>query len=189
MSIRQLKRHILVIPAFFVMAGMFVSCVNDLESIKKVTFRPDDPDEKTSELYLTYTDSGYAKIRVYAKLAESFSKPEEIVKFKDGVKVEFYNENGSLASILTALYGEINEEKGTMMVRDSVQLFNPAKNQRMETEALYWNRSDSAVYTDKMVMIRTPKALLFGKGIKTKQDFSYYEFLKPEGRIDINNKK
>jgi LPS export ABC transporter protein LptC len=189
MWIRTFDRRFLFIPAFCVLASLFAACVNDLESIKKVTFHANDPDEKTSELYLTYTDSGYAKIRVYAKLAESFTKPEEIVKFKDGVKVEFYNENGSLASILTALYGEINEQEGTMMVRDSVQLYNPEKNQRMETEVLYWNRSDSAVYTDKMVMIRTPKALLFGKGIKTKQDFSYYEILKPEGKMDIKEKK
>ncbi len=178
----------LFIPAFLVIAGMFVSCVNDLESIKKITYKPNDPDEKTTELYMTYTDSGYAKVRLYAKIAESFSKPNPIIKFKDGVKVEFYNENGSLASILTALYGEIDEEKGTMMVRDSVQLFNPEKNQRMETEALYWNRSDSTIFTDKMVMIRTPKSLLYGSGVRTKQDFSKYVFLKPLGKVDINDK-
>lgn len=188
MPIRIYKRFFVFIPAFIVMAGMFVSCVNDLESIKKVTYRENDPDDKTSELFLTYTDSGYAKIRLYAKLAETFSKPERVVKFKDGVRVEFYNEDGSLASILTALYGEINEEEGTMMVRDSVQLYNPQKNRRMETEALYWNRTDSTIFTDKLVTIRTAKALLFGQGVRTKQDFSYYEFLKPQGRIDIKDK-
>ena len=165
------------------------SCVNDLESIKKVTFRPDDPDEKTSNLELTYTDSGYAKVRLYAKLAESFSSPKSVIKFKDGVRVEFYNENGQIASILTALYGEINEEDGTMLVRDSVRLFNPNNKKRMETEVLYWNRADSTIYTDKMVMVRTPKSLLFGTGIRTKQDFSTYTFLKPQGQIDINEKE
>lgn len=171
------------------LTGILVSaCVNDLESIKKITFRPDDPDEKTSNLELTYTDSGYAKVRLYAKLAESFSTPKPMIKFKDGVRVEFYNENGTIASILTALYGEINEEDGTMMVRDSVQLFNPARNRRMETEVLYWNRADSTIFTDKMVMVRTAKSLLFGTGIRTKQDFSTYTFLKPQGTIDINEK-
>lgn len=188
MAYSKSKRYFTCIPVFLLMAGMCVSCVNDLETIKKVTYKANDPDDKTSELYLTYTDSGYAKLRLYAKLAESFSKPERVVKFKDGVRVEFYNENGSLASILTALYGEINEEEGTMMVRDSVQMFNPARNQRMETEALYWNRRDSAIFTDKLVTIRTEKAMLFGKGIRTKQDFSSYEFLQPQGRIDIKGK-
>lgn len=189
MPIRTQELKILLIPAFVLMAGMFVSCVNDLESIRKVTFHPNDPDEKTSDLYLTYTDSGYAKIRLYAKLAESFSRPEKVVKFKDGVKVEFYNDNGTLGSILTAKYGEINEEEGTMLVRDSVRLFNPHKNQRMETEVLYWKRSDSTIYSDKLVTVRTPKSLFFGKGVKTKQDFSWYEFLQPQGRLDINENR
>lgn len=166
-------------------SGLISSCVNDLESIRKVAYRPNDPDEKTTGLYLVYTDSGYAKVRLYAKIAESFSQPEELVKFKDGVKVEFYNEDGSLASVLTALYGEINESEGTMMVRDSVQLYNPHKHQRLETEALFWKRSDSTIFTDKMVTIRTEDALLFGSGVKTRQDFSHYEFLKPRGRIDL----
>lgn len=176
-----------IFPIFLV--GMLLlgsGCVNDLESIKRITFRPDDPDQKTSNLELTYTDSGYAKVRLYARLAENFSKPEEVIKFKDGVKVEFYDEDGSVASILTALYGEINEASGQMLVRDSVQLFNPKKNKRLETEELFWNRGDSTIYTDKMVMVRTAKSLLFGRGIRTRQDFSSYVFLKPEGTIDIN---
>ena len=177
------------LASFVLMAALCTSCVNDLESIKKVTFLPDDPDEKTSELYVTYTDSGYAKIRVYAKLAESFTLPKPVMKFKDGVRVEFYNEDGSLSSILTALYGEIDEKNGKMLVRDSVQLFNPVKNQRMETEVLYWNRTDSTIFSDKMVMVRTPKSLFFGTGIRTKQDFSTYTFLKPQGRMDINENK
>lgn len=189
MPIRNKELKIILIPAFIAMAGMFVSCVNDLESIRKVTFHPDDPDEKTTDLYLTYTDSGYAKIRLYAKLAESFSKPQKMVKFKDGVKVEFYDDEGLLASILTAKYGEINEEVGMMLVRDSVRLYNTRKKQTMETEALYWKRSDSTIYTDKLVTIRTPRSLFFGKGVKTKQDFSWYEFLQPQGRLDIEENR
>ena len=162
------------------------SCVNDLEKIKKVTFSSNDPDEKTRELYLMYSDSGRAQIRLYAPIAESFTKKGKQVQFNEGVKVEFYNPNGDLSSILTAQYGEINEEEGTMLVRDSVRMFNPIKNQHIENEAFFLNRRDSTIYTDKMVTIRTPKALLFGKGIKTKQDFSYYEFLQPQGKILIN---
>jgi LPS export ABC transporter protein LptC len=165
------------------------ACVNDIDSIKRITFKPDDPDEKTSELYLTYTDSGYAKVRLYAKLAENYAKPENVLKFKDGIRLEFYNENGTIASILTALYGEINETTGQMMVRDSVQLFNPEKNKRLETEVLYWNRKDSTIFTDQMVMIRSPRSLIYGKGIRTRQDFSTYTFLKPEGTIDVDDLK
>lgn len=174
-----IKKYITVLLLGFIL----FSCSNDLEKIKKVTMHNDDPDERTTELYLIQTDGGKAKIRLYAKEAESFSKGDKIIVFNKGVKVEFYTEQGKLSSILTAKYGKINESQGTMEVLDSVRVFNPIKDQLMETEALFWDRKDSLITTDRLVSIKTPSALIYGKGLKMKQDFSYYEFIKPQGKI------
>jgi LPS export ABC transporter protein LptC len=162
------------------------SCVNDLESIQKVTFDPDAPDEVTKNLYVFYTDSGYARVEIFAALAQTYSKPESITKLKDGIKVNFFSAEGEVVSTLTALYGEVNYTKGTFFVRDSVQLLNHAKKQRLETESLFWNRKDSSIYTSSNVIVRSPKGILFGEGIVTKQDFSFYEFLKPSGKINFD---
>jgi LPS export ABC transporter protein LptC len=165
---------------------LLFSCVNDLESIKKVTYDPKAPDEVTKNLRVFYTDSGYARVEVYAALAETYSKPVAITKLKDGIKVNFFDPEGEIVSTLTALYGEVNYERGTMFVRDSVQLYNHAKKQRMDTEALFWNQRDSAIYTTSNVVVRSPKGILYGDGIRTKQDFSEYEFIKPYGRYDFS---
>ena len=69
------------------------------------------------------------------------------------------------------------------------QLYNEAKKQRLETEELFWTQKDSTIYTEKAVIIRTPEALFFGEGVRTKQDFSTYEFLKPKGKIDLKKKE
>lgn len=163
----------------------FSSCVNDLDSIRKVTYKATDPDERTRNLEVVYTDSGYARVQVFANLAETYSKPEAVTKLKDGVKVNFFNETGEIVSVLTAMYGEIQQDKGTMFVRDSVQLYNYKKNQRLETEQLFWNQKDSSIFSENAVVIRTPEAVLFGQGIRTKQDFSHYEFLKPKGKVSL----
>jgi LPS export ABC transporter protein LptC len=160
--------------------------VNDLESIQKVTFDPKAPDEVTKNLHVFYTDSGYARVEVFAALAETYSKPESITKLKDGIKVNFFAGDGEIVSTLTALYGEINYTRGTMFVRDSVQLKNYEKKQRLETEALFWNQKDSSIYTTSNVVVRSPQGILFGEGISTKQDFSYYEFLKPSGKFNFD---
>jgi len=178
--------NLLKIPVSFLLAGILFSCVNDLESIQKVTYDPKSPDEVTQNLHVFYTDSGYARVEVYAKLAETFSKPESTTKLKDGLKVNFFSANGEIVSTLTALYGEVNYSKGTMFVKDSVQLFNHKKKQRLETEALFWNQKDSSIFTTSGVIVRSPKGILFGDGIRTKQDFSYYEFLKPSGKFDMS---
>jgi len=110
-----------------------------------------------------------------------------VVKLKDGIKVNFFDDDGNILSVLTALYGEIREQNGTIMVKDSVQLMNYKKNQRLETEELHWNQKDSTIFTEKAVIVRTAEALFFGKGIRTKKDFTSYEFLKPAGKIKIKN--
>lgn len=174
---------------YLLVLGLLFSCVNDLDTIKKISYKPTDPEERTTDLNVFYTDSGFAKIEVYAKLAETYLKPEPVVKFKDGVKVKFFNDDGEVVSVLTALYGEIYQKKGLILVRDSVQLYNEAKKQRLETEELFWIQKDSTIYTEKAVIIRTPEALFFGEGVRTKQDFSTYEFLKPKGKIDLKKKE
>jgi LPS export ABC transporter protein LptC len=181
---KNIVKH-LKIPVSLVLTGFLFSCVNDLESIQKVTYDPKAPKEVTKNLRVFYTDSGYARVEVFAAIAESFTTPESITKLKDGVKVNFFSADGKIASTLTALYGEVNYTQGTMFVRDSVQLFNHAKKQRMETEILFWNQRDSSIYTPSNVVVRDPDGVLYGKGIRTKQDFSEYEFLKPYGKIAL----
>jgi LPS export ABC transporter protein LptC len=171
------------IPVGALLTGILFSCVNDLESIEKVTYDPKAANEVTKNLHVFYTDSGYARVEIFAALAETFSKPEAVTKLKDGIKVNFFSPNGTVVSTLTALYGEINNSRGTIFVRDSVQLVNHEKQQRLKTEALFWNQKDSLIYTTSNVVVRSPKGVLFGEGIRTKQDFSSYEFLKPSGNF------
>ena len=175
---------------FILMAYLFLStltsCVNDLDTIRKITYKSTDPDDRTRDLVVLHTDSGYAKIQVFAKIAETYSKPTQVTKLKDGVKVNFFSEDGKIVSVLTALYGEIHQNDGTMFVRDSVVLYNTVKKQRLETEELHWSQKDSSIYPNKAVVVRKDNAILFGQGIKTKQDFTEYEFVQPRGSMDLN---
>lgn len=162
------------------------SCVNDLEEIQKITFDPKSPDEVTKTLRVYYSENGNARVEVFAEIAENFSKPEKITKLRKGVKVHFFAADGKVVSTLTANYGEINYARKIFFVRDSVQLYNHAKKQRMETESLFWNQKDSTIYTNAAVVVRTPKGVVYGDGIRTKQDFSSYVFLKPRGKMEID---
>jgi len=170
------------------LVGLLVSCVNDLESIQKVTYDPKAPNEATKNLHVLFNDSGYARVEVFAKFAESYTNPENVTYLKNGIKVNFFGENGEIISTLTALNGEINTNKQTMQVKDSVQLINHKKRQRLETESLHWNQGDSSIYTQSTVTVRSPQGILFGDGIRTKQDFTTYEFVRPSGKVYFNKK-
>ena len=171
---------------FVVLSCIFFSCENDLNTVKQVTFKSTDPDERTQNIHLIYSDSGIAKVELNAMLAETYNKPKKVIKFKDGLEINFYSSKGKIESVLTALYGEISQEDGLMIVRDSVRLKNLNKKQVLETEELHWNQRTEAINTNKPVLVRTDGGLFYGDGIKTSQDFKVYEFIRPKGTIKLN---
>lgn len=184
-SIRKI--NFIVIPVVLCMTGILFSCVNDLDTIQKVTSKPNTPDEVTQDLNLHYTDSGYARIKVYAKLAETINTPARLTRLMDFVKVDFYSEDGKVISTLTSLYGEVDYETGLMMVKDSVVLHNIAENQILETEILFYNQKDSTVYTDKYVILKKEGEGIIGrgKGIRTTPfgQFTKGDIFEPEGKL------
>ena len=84
-----------------------------------------------------------------------------------------------------ALSGVFDHDEGVVEVQDSVRLFNYVKEQQLETEYLIWNKKDSTIRTDRNVLVRSPKEILKGKGLITKQDFSFFEILEPTGKINL----
>ncbi len=184
-AIKSKKTYIL--PVIYLLSLLIIySCENDLEAIQKITFDTNTPDETTKDLHIMISDSGYAKVEIIATLAETFRNKTHITKVKDSLRVNFFNDKGKVISTLFALYGEINFTNGTIIVKDSVRLYNFQNKQMLETEALYWNQRDSTIYSLSQIIVRSPKGIVIGKdGIKTTQEFNKYELLKPEGKIQI----
>ncbi len=154
-----------------------------MDSIQKVTFDNRTPDESTQKLHLVYYDFGSAQVEIFAARAETFRKNKHITKIYDSLRVNFFSKDGSVTSSLTALYGEINHTDGIIKVRDSVRLKNFKKKQTLETEQLVWTQKDSMIYSVSQVIVKSPKGYLFGSGVRTKQDFSFYEILTPKGSV------
>ena len=162
------------------------ACENDIAVVQRISYEADAPTESTKNLILTYAESGFARVKIHAALAETYRGKAQITKIKDSLRVYFFNEKGDIVSTLSALYGEINYNTGELMVKDSVRLYNHKKKQTLETEALFWNQKDSSIYSRSSVIVRSPKGKVFGEGIKTKQDFSSYVLLKPVGSWQID---
>ena len=180
------KKSTLLVLLYSLSLLVISSCENDLETIQKITFDTNAPDETTKDLHITISDSGYAKVEIIATIAETFRNKTYITKVKDSLRVNFFNDKGKVISTLFALSGEINFTNGTIIVKDSVRLYNFQNKQMLETEALYWNQRDSTIYSLSQIIVRSPKGIVIGKdGIKTTQEFNKYELLKPEGKIQI----
>lgn len=177
------------IPAIFLIAGIFFSCVNDLEKVKKVTASPDSPDETSEDFHVIFTDSGLAQVEIFAKIAETYTTPRKLTKFKDGLKVHFFDDDGGIASVLTSIYGEVDDESGNITVRDSVVFVNIEEEKTLETEVLYWIKAGDSIFTNKPVTITSPDMILKGIGAWTTPLFDTAQFYKPKAQIFLNKKE
>lgn len=158
-----------------------------MSDIQKVNVDDKAPDEVSEGLHLIYSDSAKMKIELFARYTEKVNGKQEITKLKDSLRVNFFNNKGEKVSTLFAYYGEINDVQNMIFVKDSVRFFNFEKKRLLETEALYWNRSDSTIYTDGQVIVKSPEGIALGTGFKSKQDFSKYSILKPQGQILVKD--
>jgi LPS export ABC transporter protein LptC len=174
------------IPVIVMVAGLFFSCSNDLEKVKRITTNPDSPDETSENFAVIFTDSGFAQLEINAKIAETYTTPTKLTKFKDGLKVNFFDDLGNVASVLTSLYGEINDETGDITVRDSVELYNVEEKKRLKTSVLYWNKEGDSIFTDQPVTIITPDMILRGIGAWTTPLFDTAQFFKPQAEIFVD---
>ena len=172
-----------------VFLGVMYSCVNDEGEVKRITDFEDAPDEQSQNLKMVYSDSGQTKFHLFAVISETFTKPEHITNFRNFLKVDFFDDNGIKVSTLTAKNGVYNHVEEVIFVEDSVRLYNYKKDQTLKTEMLTWNKKDSTIRTDYDVEVTSPKELLTGKGLLTKQDFSFFEILQPTGRLNVNKEK
>ena len=183
MSINLYRFKIIVV--LFTIISIIYSCENDMSSIQKISFDSSAPDESTEKLHVIYSDSGFARVEIFASSSETFRDKRNVTKMHDSLRVNFFSREGNIISTLTALYGEIDHSKRIIIVRDSVRLTNLIKNQTLETEELTWNQNDSLIYSVSQVIVKTPRGNVFGSGIRTKQDFNSYEIVNPSGSIEL----
>lgn len=169
-----------------VVCSLLCACENNLNDVQRVSYNPKSPDETVVNFRMVYNDSGYARVEVKSAWAETFRNPKHLTKLKDSLRVNFYSVQGDIISTLSARYGEIDHDRNFFTVRDSVRLYNHKKKQTLKTEVLYWNQQDSSIYTSGQVMVNSPKGYFSGKGFRSKQDFSRYEILKPQGTVELD---
>ena len=182
-----MKLH--VFPLFFLFVGIVYSCVNDESEVKRITDFENAPDEQSQNLKMIYSDSGLTKFHLFAEISETYTQPKHLTLFKNYVRVDFFDVNGEKVSTLTAQKGVFNHEDDLVVVEDSVRLYNYKKDQTLKTEKLTWNKKDSTIRTDNHVVVSSPQELLTGKGLVTKQDFSYFEILNPTGRLNLKKEE
>ena len=171
---------------FLLAAGLLAACERTPE-FERADLTPEDTFvEIAREVEILYSDSAIVRVRITAPLLHRFSERENPrQEFPEGVQVEFLNPDLSISSTLTALHGVRYQEKGQVIVRDSVVLVT-AKQEKLETEELTWDEKSEKIFTEKFVKVTKPGEVIYGYGLEANQDFTYWKITVPKGRIKVD---
>ncbi len=164
----------------------FAACGNTIEDLKKFEKKTDEGIEHAEGVEMIYSDSAVVRVKVTAVEMDHVMNPEKPFRlFKKGLLVDFFNRNKEQVSKLTSKYAERDENSGLVLLRDSVVVWN-TKNERLETEELWWNEPQQRIYSTKHVKITTPTQIIDGTDFESNGDFTHWKINNVIGVVQSN---
>jgi LPS export ABC transporter protein LptC len=175
-----------MLPYKLASIGLFTILLLSCTEVKKAVVKKSDPytgpQVISHDLDVVFTDS--ARLNMKMKAKKQIILQNEDQEFTEGFALEFYNKNsGLMYSTLNSNYAYFDQVKNRWLIRGTVVVKNTEKGQMLETEELYWEpeKGDILVEDQHKVTITEPDQVLYGMGLKAKDDFSYYKIKQPTG--------
>jgi LPS export ABC transporter protein LptC len=159
------------------------ACGNDIETVNQFIKKDEVSKERATNVEMLYSDSAVVRVRVKAPEMLHISDPEKPRQtFPKGIDVDFFDKNKVQSSRLLSRYAERDENNGLVHLRDSVRIWND-KQERMDTEELFWDEGRQRIYSDKFVKITTPNEVIHGRGFESTSDFSHWTLKEVTGTV------
>ncbi len=173
----------------FILFGLalisLAACKNELAEIEALTDNYSTNVETAKEVEILYSDSAQVRVRITGPtMLYHLDRTQPHQEFPDGVNVDFYDAEGLVTGELTARYGVRYENRGEVVVRDSV-VWKSTEGEKLETEELIWDEHTGKVYTKKFVVVTRPDEIIYGHGFEADQNFTYSRINAIEGRIKV----
>ena len=141
------------------------------------------PAIEAEDITTLYTDSAVLRVKLQAPVQWELQNKD--IEFPKGMEVDFYEEDSTHSSKLTANYGYYYSEEKIYKASGNVIINNEEKEETLKTEELFWEPEKQIIHTDKFVRIETPEEILEGEGLEAKEDFSSYKIKKITGTFLI----
>lgn len=167
-------------------AGVFlVSCENKIPIIPKSDLLT-LPTTSAKDFRTMMTDSGKVQLIISSALLEKYDKADPpYAEFREGIKVEVFNGKDHPQGTVTSKYAKCTDNN-LWELRDSVVVVNE-KNERLETELLFWDQEKDRIYTDRFVKITNEDIISQGIGFESDTHLSRRKILKVTADITLKD--
>ena len=170
---KKLQKHIFQLTIILITAFMFSCTGEKIRPHVNLTMEEENiPVQESWDSKVIFTENGILKGILYTDHLRAFNDPKE--KLLDGVRFEFFNEEGKKTSQLTSKHGRIDELTQDMYAIDSVVAINDSSNIKLETDELMWRKKDEKIISDKFVRVTSDEEIIEGYGFESDQQIKNY---------------
>lgn len=163
MKLRFLILLLLVCPAFF-------SCRESLDPEALKVY--DGPVNSATNIFLVQSDSAIVRSEITAPKQLEFLNGN--IEFPEGIEIKFFSKEGQLETTMVANRGYFMKNENLYRGEGNVQIQNLPKDQKLQTEEIFWDQPGQKIYTDKFVTIQERQTLFNGTGMEADDSFSNY---------------
>lgn len=130
------------------------------------------PDQEAwnTTIYLSRDGRQEATIRAGHRL---YFSETNVTVIDEGISVEFFDEDGSLASTLEAEWGEIDGQTHDLRVRGGVTVHSTERG-TLETDSLTWLNAANLIVTDAAVRLTGDTDVIAGDGFEADPGMRQY---------------
>lgn len=159
------------------------SCKGNLSEADKLDLSV-TPVQTVDSMFFVQTENGRLKMRVETPRMEKYDQDTlSFDLFPSGLKVFGYAEDGTLETIIISDKARHDTRKkedfekwsafGNVVVR------NVLKDERMETDTIYWDRKNKEIFTDCYIRMYSPSGFMQGYGMRSDEMARNSEILRP----------
>jgi LPS export ABC transporter protein LptC len=182
-NVNMTKRPVFLALLVIIISMLGISCENKISVIPESDLLT-LPSLTVRDFTTIVNDSGRIQLQMSSPLVEKYDNADpEYSEFRVGIKVIVYDGKDTPQAKITSKYAKVTSNN-LWELRDSVVVINE-KEERLETEVLYWNQEKDLIYTDRFVKITGEDQITQGIGFESDSHLTRRRIFKVTAEITL----
>ncbi|MEP1086388.1 MAG: LPS export ABC transporter periplasmic protein LptC [Algoriphagus sp.] len=170
----------LVIGCIAILAS---SCREDVDASAMEAY--EGPINMAVNIHLIRSDSAIVRSEIKAPKQLDFANGNQ--EFPEGIEIKIFETDGQLSTTMRADRGYLLKEENIFKGEGNVQVHNVIKDQKLQSEELFWEPNKKKIYTEKFVRVQNGGTFSYGSGFEADETFSSYSLKNPrDGQIELS---
>lgn len=142
------------------------------------------PMNMSINFHLIQSDSAIVRSDIKAPKQLEFANGN--MEFPEGIEIQIFEKDGQLSTTLTADRGYLFKRENIFKGEGNVKVINLIKDQKLNSEELFWEPNKKKIYTEKFVTVQDGEGLWQGSGLEADETFTDYNLKNPrDSRIPL----